>query len=153
MEEINSVESLLRYVGKLSKQNINDYPEYAVNEWCENGDDILEMLSFAKKGEEFFKKILSLLNKSDYALNEARKFGNTMKNDVVLSVSSSTSYDYSNSPAWAYYKSKIEPIDAKVKEIEKMAKTTTTGIYDEASEQYVYPAIKSVSDVIKCTLK
>jgi len=140
----------------LTRKEIDELGEKNIEMWCENGDDILAMLSMVTKITEYATAVKRKLAKRSY--DEVALYGKegVTKNGVALSLFSSSQYDYSNSNAWNTLEEQIKALKTIQKDIEQIAKATkqkTSWIDSDGVEWDIYPAIRTGSETVKATIK
>lgn len=140
----------------LTKKEINELVEKNIELWCDNGDDILAMLSLVTKITEYATEVKRKLAKR--SIDEVALYGKegVTKNGVALSLFSSSQYDYSNSEAWIALEEQIKVLKSIQKDIETIAKVTkqkTNWIDADGVEWDIYPAICTGTETVKATIK
>jgi hypothetical protein len=140
----------------LNRKEIGELGQKNIDSWCENGDDILAMLSMVTKIAEYATEVKKKLAKRSY--DEVALYGKegVTKNGVALSLFSSSQYDYSNSNAWNTLEEQIKALKTIQKDIEQIAKATrqkTTWIDVDGVEWDIFPAIRTGSETVKATIK
>jgi hypothetical protein len=140
----------------LTKKEIAELVDKNIDSWCENGDDILAMLSMVTKIAEYATEVKKKLAKRVY--DEVALYGKegVTKNGVALSLFSSSQYDYSNSNAWNVLEEQIKALKTIQKDIEQIAKATkqkTSWVDSDGVEWDIYPAIRTGSETVKASIK
>ena len=140
----------------LNRKEIGELGQKNIDSWCENGDDILAMLSMVTKIAEYATEVKKKLAKRSY--DEVALYGKegVTKNGVALSLFSSSQYDYSNSNAWNTLEEQIKALKTIQKDIEQIAKATrqkTTWIDVDGVEWDIFPAIRTGSETVKASIK
>jgi hypothetical protein len=140
----------------LTKKEIGELGQKNIDSWCDNGDDILAMLSLITKITEYATEVKRKLAKRSY--DEVALYGKegVTKNGVALSLFSSSQYDYSNSEAWNNLEEQIKALKASQKDIETIAKALnqkTSWVDADAVEWDIYPAIRTGIETVKALIK
>lgn len=140
----------------LTRKEIGELGQKNIDMWCDNGDDILAMLSLVTKITEYATEVKKKLAKRVY--DEVALYGKegVTKNGVALSLFSSSQYDYSNSEAWNALEEQIKALKATQKDIEQIAKATkqkTSWVDSDGVEWDIYPAIRTGSETVKASIK
>jgi len=140
----------------LTRKEIGELGQKNIDLWCDNGDDILAMLSLVTKIAEYATEVKRQLAKRSY--DEVALYGKEVvtKNGVALSLFSSSQYDYSNSEAWNNLEEQIKALKATQKDIETIAKATkqkTSWVDADGVEWDIYPAIRTGSETVKASIK
>ncbi len=152
-----NIKAILDNVAQFNSSEIESTIFENVELWAEDGEDMLGYLAIAKKGEKFFSTLSSMLSKHESTLNELIKLKETERNGVKMAIGVHSKYDYSTIPAWIYYQQELEPINEKIKEVEKLAKSCKSRyeILDEetGAQLEILPALKISTDVIKCSVR
>lgn len=152
-----NISPILENVAQFNSSEMESIIFENVELWAEDGEDLLGYLAIAKKGEKFFSTLSTMLSKHESTINELIKLKETEKNGVKMSMGVYSKYDYSTIPAWIHYQHELEPINEKLKEVEKLAKSCNSRYEitdEETGEQLeILPALKISTDVIKCSIK
>jgi len=138
----------------LTKKEIESLATTNVNLWEEEGEDILSIQSLFVKLELYSSEVKEQLAKK--LIEEVARDKKKSINGVVFSLSNTSKYDYSNSPAWIEIKKQIEPLMEKLKAIEAIAKATKTRSEwtdDDGACYLVYPPVNTASETTKATIK